>query len=275
MSRKRELAYQTEKNPFSTRLREIMEECKTTQKQLADAIGKRPQTVSLYMNGQSLPDALTLKKMTDFFGISADWILGRDGAVKTMDADIAAAVRCTGLTEDAVELLARRKEKALLPAASSFNELFEICEDLPEYFNETRNVISSLLVSGCAIQIAESITMYKIAAKRLRDILQDVDADSVLKMDNLKRGQLIDKITELNTLRRMRKYDAKESASAFVDDAVKTDSELCESAFKNASLQTINRPARPLSLDEFVDIMRESLEELKENQNGEHNEADN
>lgn len=132
-----------------------------------------------------------------------------------------------------------------------------------------------LLVSGCAVQIAESIAMYKIASKRLRDVLQGVNADTVLKMDNFKRGRLIDRITELNTVRRMRKYDAKEAASAFVDNAIKTDIELCESAFESASLQTLNRPARALSLNEFVDIMRASLEELKGNQNGEHPETDN
>lgn len=274
MSRKAEQPYKTENNPFSKRLREVMEERHTTQKRLAEAIKMRPQTVSLYMNGQSLPDVLTLKKIADFFNVSADWLLDREGAVKEVNADLAAAVRYTGLTEDAVELLAKRKEKALLPAASSFSDLFEVCKDLPGYYEETRNVLSQLLVSGCAGQIAESIAMYKIASKRLRDVLQGVNANTVLKMDNFKRGRLIDKITELNTVRRMRKYDAKEAASAFVDNAIKTDIELCESAFENASLQTLNRPARALSLNEFVDIMRASLEELKENHNGEHPETD-
>lgn len=105
MPRKAEPAYKTENNPFSKRLREIMKERNTTQRQLADAIKMRPQTVSLYMNGQSLPDVLTLKKMADFFDVSADWLLDRKDAVKSTDGNIASVCKYTGLTTGAVEVL--------------------------------------------------------------------------------------------------------------------------------------------------------------------------
>ena len=105
MPRKAEPAYKTENNPFSKRLREVMKERSTTQRQLADAIKMRPQTVSLYMNGQSLPDVLTLKKMADFFDVSADWLLDRKDAVKSTDGNIASVCKYTGLTTGAVEVL--------------------------------------------------------------------------------------------------------------------------------------------------------------------------
>lgn len=135
MSRKSELAYQTENNPFSTRLREIMEECKTTQKQLADAIGKRPQTVSLYMNGQSLPDALTLREIGKYFGVSTDWLLDREGAAKSTDANITIACKYTGLSEDAVIALHEdcSQPMAILPIMQRQREILsEFIEALVE-----------------------------------------------------------------------------------------------------------------------------------------------
>lgn len=105
MARKTESAYVTEKNPFSERLREIMKVTDTKQKTLADAIGRQPQTVSLYLNGQSFPDVLTLRKICLHFDVSADWLLGRDGAVKSVKPDLAAAAKYTGLTEDACRIL--------------------------------------------------------------------------------------------------------------------------------------------------------------------------
>lgn len=63
MARKNMMTYETEKKIFPTRLREIMQENHTTQKMLGDAIGVRPQTISLYCTGQSSPDADGLTKI--------------------------------------------------------------------------------------------------------------------------------------------------------------------------------------------------------------------
>ena len=108
MPRKKEPTHITEGDIFPTRLRELMEEKAVTQKKLADAIGMRPQTVSLYTTGQSAPDVNTLRKMADFFNISADYFLGLSD-VKKPDATIQAICDYTGLSEAAISALHENK----------------------------------------------------------------------------------------------------------------------------------------------------------------------
>ncbi len=76
MPRKKEPSSVTEQGIFPTRLRQLMEERKTTQKVLAQAVGVRPQTISLYTTGQSYPDVNGLRKIAQFYNVSADWLLG-------------------------------------------------------------------------------------------------------------------------------------------------------------------------------------------------------
>ena len=76
MPRKKEPSSVTEKEVFPTRLRELMRETGNTQKKLADAVGVRPQTISLYATGQSYPDVNGIRKIAEYFEVSADWLLG-------------------------------------------------------------------------------------------------------------------------------------------------------------------------------------------------------
>lgn len=48
---------------------------KTTQKELAQYLGIRPQSLSLYLCGKSLPSAKNCLCLADFFGVSADYLL--------------------------------------------------------------------------------------------------------------------------------------------------------------------------------------------------------
>lgn len=48
---------------------------KTTQKELAKSIGIRPQTVSQYIYGLTVPTAKNCLAIADYFGVSADYLL--------------------------------------------------------------------------------------------------------------------------------------------------------------------------------------------------------
>lgn len=61
---------------FSERLSALMKEAKKKQEDLAKHLGIKRQTVSLYMNGQSMPDAAQVKSIAEYFNVSADWLLG-------------------------------------------------------------------------------------------------------------------------------------------------------------------------------------------------------
>lgn len=76
MKRIREPAYLTENSIFATRLRECLQSRKISQEQLAQAVGVRRQTISLYTTGQSKPDIEVFSKIVLYFGVSAEYLLG-------------------------------------------------------------------------------------------------------------------------------------------------------------------------------------------------------
>jgi transcriptional regulator with XRE-family HTH domain len=54
---------------------------RTAQKELADGLGVRQQTVSEYRRGVTFPGAKTLLSMAEFFGVSTDYLLtGEEGS---------------------------------------------------------------------------------------------------------------------------------------------------------------------------------------------------
>ncbi len=67
---------------FPTRLRELMKSTGTRQWKLAQAVGVRPQTISLYTQGQSFPDVNKLAKIARFFSVSADYLIGITDSTK-------------------------------------------------------------------------------------------------------------------------------------------------------------------------------------------------
>lgn len=75
MARKQSNAANSNK-PFPAALRALMEERNTSQKDLADHLGKSRQAISLYCNGESAPDLEALVKIAQFFDTSTDYLLG-------------------------------------------------------------------------------------------------------------------------------------------------------------------------------------------------------
>lgn len=63
---------------------------KTTQKELAEYVGIRPQTVSQYICGETVPTAKNCLAIADYFGVSTDYLLigyeDRDLYSSMMDA---------------------------------------------------------------------------------------------------------------------------------------------------------------------------------------------
>lgn len=104
MARKKESVYETEQYPFPAQLRMLMKSTKTKQRELANAIGVRPQTVSLYVQGQSFPDVNGLTKIANFFNVSADYLLGRTKA-PSRNENIQAVCNYTGLSAEAVKTI--------------------------------------------------------------------------------------------------------------------------------------------------------------------------
>ncbi|MDR1002840.1 MAG: helix-turn-helix domain-containing protein [Oscillospiraceae bacterium] len=95
--------------PFATHFRDFMDSHpntgeKTTQKAIADYLGVRPQTVSCYATGQSLPNCEQLLKIADYFGVTCDFMMtGRRVENKPVRETL-------GLSENTVQALKLVKE---------------------------------------------------------------------------------------------------------------------------------------------------------------------
>ena len=66
------------KNLFSVRLKELRLQHGFSQEELAEKIGIKRNTYSDWENGKCKPNYEKLEKIADFFGVSLDWLFGRD-----------------------------------------------------------------------------------------------------------------------------------------------------------------------------------------------------
>lgn len=67
------------------RLRELRKQNGLTMKQLGDKAGLAESTISLYENGKRQPDQGTMLFFANFFGVSVDYLLGRDSDEEQLD----------------------------------------------------------------------------------------------------------------------------------------------------------------------------------------------
>ena len=75
-----------------------------SQSELADAIGVTRQAVSTYSLGTSVPDAIRLKAMAEFFCVSSDYLIGIS-TTRSTNADIQVACKTIGLDEKTVDAI--------------------------------------------------------------------------------------------------------------------------------------------------------------------------
>ncbi len=64
-------------NELGKRIKELREYKKTTQKDLAKAIGTDQTRIAKWEKGQIEPDCDTIVKVADYFNVSTDYLLGR------------------------------------------------------------------------------------------------------------------------------------------------------------------------------------------------------
>lgn len=85
------------------RIREIRKKCGLTMKELGDRVGVSESAISQYETGKRQPDYETLLKIADYFGVSVDYLLGKEGGAAA-DPEL----------EELLEVLRSRKEMRVL-----------------------------------------------------------------------------------------------------------------------------------------------------------------
>lgn len=108
--------------PFATTLRKLMDENprtneKTSPAKLAEILGTSTQTVSYYVNGKRKPSYDNIVAMTEFFNVSADYLLfGIEANNRTLNEQ-------TGLTNDAIKMLQYAHASNKYPNTVDISEL--------------------------------------------------------------------------------------------------------------------------------------------------------
>jgi len=83
-----------------------------SQEKFAKAIGVSRMSISHYETGSRKPDIEVLLKTAEFFGVSADYLLGISD-VKNIDADLQAICKTLKLSEKSIENLRNSKGKSV------------------------------------------------------------------------------------------------------------------------------------------------------------------
>lgn len=68
-------------------LRQLRKDAKRTQQQMADVLGITQQAYAAYENDKSSPPKDVLEKIADFFGVTTDYLLGREGNTPTASSN--------------------------------------------------------------------------------------------------------------------------------------------------------------------------------------------
>ena len=63
---------------FSVALRELRKQKKLSQSALAEVVGMSQATVASWENGTRKPDVETVSYLADYFGVTVDYLMGRD-----------------------------------------------------------------------------------------------------------------------------------------------------------------------------------------------------
>lgn len=87
-------------------LRKLRRGHELTQQQMADMLGVQRSTYTKYETGGILPNALILQKLSEFFSVSVDYLLGNtDDQAQTPSNEKEPAAKSSGLDEELVNLL--------------------------------------------------------------------------------------------------------------------------------------------------------------------------
>lgn len=123
-------------NIFAKRLGELIKEHNLVHENIAQAIDVTRQGVGKWVNGESVPDVLTVAKLAKFFGVSVDYLAGTSD-IKTTNVDLKGVCEYTGLTEESIE--------NILTNLSERGEPEEFREDM----QRVNHILNELLSSNC------------------------------------------------------------------------------------------------------------------------------
>lgn len=116
---------------FAPRLRTLIDESGITVRSLAKDLNVSVGVLSDWQNGNKTPRGDSIMKLTEYFGVTADYLLGLTDA-STIDADIRISCDTTGLSEKAVKILSGM-EKSDVEKLSKLIEFYSTIRSAPAH----------------------------------------------------------------------------------------------------------------------------------------------
>ena len=120
---------------FPTVLRELIRKKGVTQEKFAQSINVNRQTIGQWKDGITAPDIYALKKISEKYHISADYLLGLTNS-PSINEDIRVINAMTGLNDEAISNLIRIKEMDSQSIASKIIS--------SEYFIDLLNILEEI-----------------------------------------------------------------------------------------------------------------------------------
>lgn len=120
------------------RLNTILTERNVTQKELAEAIGVKPNVISYFCSGIRTPNSEQITKIAEFLNVSVDYLLCQTDIMST-DTTIQNICEYTGLSEKTVELLHKSKNSIFYNVLPVLNFIVE--SDSENILNNSGNSV--------------------------------------------------------------------------------------------------------------------------------------
>jgi len=170
---------------FAARLRQIMNEQRKTQKEVADVLGITRQAISQYLDGAVQPNAEKLFKLANYFDVSVDWLIGLT-EVSLPGTTVRAVHELTGLSQHSILRLAGIEQLV------GEDEILKLSKEKIQKFDGDRNVkipIIDALIGNKEIweEIADAVILYDKYKKSEEKIKID---DAVIELSTLTEIQL-------------------------------------------------------------------------------------
>ncbi len=148
---------------FPTRLRQLIEEKPTTITAVARELGISRQAVSQYTMGIGQPNADKLLQIAEYFDVSCDWLVGRQGGAKSFDINMDGVCRFLNMSEESVTFL---------------RKLGQFAEDYP-------GTIDALFASKDFREVMKSMLKYRFSLQGQRDAEKEhADRETKIKWAN-------------------------------------------------------------------------------------------
>ncbi len=217
---KKEVGYDS---TFPTNLRNILKEKGMTQEQLADKIGVKRQAVGKWCSGDTVPDIVSLERMSQVLNRSTDWLLGRS-TFKNKETEYIKASDL-GLSEKAIEVLQQivegdtivKEERRIMPMVNYLIEQEEVSLADDERWDEFHTPIISVIIKYLTIIGRDNVEIQvspdgKITEREYKGVFRGYDLDAVQGIfeSEIVDRTLLDRIDA--TLKKLKQQKRREDA---------------------------------------------------------------